>query len=319
MALMSTRGAGSARNYGTLSKRTQIFKGTPQQNTYTTDGTYTWVCPPGVTSVCVLCIGQGGGGGTVAESRSGGGGGGVAMKNNIAVTPGASYTVVVAPGGLVDSYTTYRFASTTFSDAGTTYVLGGSGWSARTIGSSGGIPGGFNPDGIGDILLLGGQGGTGYLGGGGGGAGGGGFIEDFVGGKGGWSDNFGGQEPAVAGRNGGAGGGAGVGGGFGGNPGTNTGTNAAGGGGFGVFGGDLGVVGEGGGGQLTNGITYGGYGGSGGETGRAGSASAAGTGGRFGGGGGGGPNAAPGAGGAVRIIWGAGRAYPNTNTGDVYV
>ena len=43
------------------------------------------------------------------------------------------------------------------------------------------------------------------------------------------------------------------------------------------------------------------------------------TGGEYGGGGGGGTDnrAGNGSGGAVRIIWGAGRSFPYTNTGDV--
>ena len=32
------------------------------QQASTTPGTYSWTCPPGVTSVCVVCIGGGGGG-----------------------------------------------------------------------------------------------------------------------------------------------------------------------------------------------------------------------------------------------------------------
>lgn len=33
------------------------------QEAYTTPGTYSWVAPSGVTSVCVVCVGGGGGGG----------------------------------------------------------------------------------------------------------------------------------------------------------------------------------------------------------------------------------------------------------------
>jgi len=314
MALMSTRGAGSARNYGTLSKRTQIFRGTPQQDTYTTPGTYTWVCPAGVTSVCVLCIGGGGGGGTAQFSTGGGGGGGVAMSNDITVTPGVSYTVVVAPGMAPNAL----FGARVHSTFNSTTVRGGTGLSGGIDSGEGGAPGGgdINPRSIGQIQLHGGDGGDSGSSnhhGGGGGAGGRGinpvaFSESGKGGSaiGGY---FGTPPDGNDGVLGGAGGGASS---------TLTITNGAGGGGIGVFGIDT-VFGNGGGGQRTNNVPYGGYGGSGGETGQTATASAAGTGGRFGGGGGGGPNAAPGAGGAVRIIWGAGRAYPNTNTGDVYV
>lgn len=72
---------------------------------FDTPGTYTWTAPAGVTSVSVVCIG-GGGAGTRGTSpsdsvqyRRGGGGGGLGWKNNIAVTPGQTYTVVVGAGG----------------------------------------------------------------------------------------------------------------------------------------------------------------------------------------------------------------------------
>ena len=32
------------------------------ESVYATEGTYTWVCPEGVTSVSVVCVGAGGGG-----------------------------------------------------------------------------------------------------------------------------------------------------------------------------------------------------------------------------------------------------------------
>lgn len=44
-------------------------------------------------------FGGGGGGGAVNSAYYGGGGGGLAYKNNILVTPGASYTIVVGLGG----------------------------------------------------------------------------------------------------------------------------------------------------------------------------------------------------------------------------
>ena len=70
------------------------------ESVYATEGTYTWVCPEGVTSVSVVCVGAGGGG-TVNTSYggTGGAGGGLGYKNNISVTPGSSYTVKVGKGG----------------------------------------------------------------------------------------------------------------------------------------------------------------------------------------------------------------------------
>jgi hypothetical protein len=60
---------------------------------YITTGTYSWVAPAGVTSVSVVAIGSG--------NRSGGG---LGYKNNISVTPGNSYSVVVSDSGCAASY-----------------------------------------------------------------------------------------------------------------------------------------------------------------------------------------------------------------------
>ena len=75
------------------------------QALYEYGGSYTWVCPVGVTSVCVVCIGGGGGGmwhnntANTAYEMQGGGGGALAWSNNISVTAGTSYNVVVGNGG----------------------------------------------------------------------------------------------------------------------------------------------------------------------------------------------------------------------------
>ena len=72
---------------------------------FTTPGTYSWTAPAGVTSVCAVCIGGGGAGtrGTspsdVDQLRRGGGAGGLGWKNDIPVTPGQTYTIVVGAGG----------------------------------------------------------------------------------------------------------------------------------------------------------------------------------------------------------------------------
>ena len=64
------------------------------QQAYTTAGTYTFTVPANVTNIAVLCVGAGQGGG-----YTGGAGGSLAYTNNIAVTPGDTYTVVVGAGG----------------------------------------------------------------------------------------------------------------------------------------------------------------------------------------------------------------------------
>jgi hypothetical protein len=59
---------------------------------------YTWTAPPGVCEVAVVAIGAGGGG-YYGWAVCGGGGGGLAWANGIPVTPGASYAVVAGDGG----------------------------------------------------------------------------------------------------------------------------------------------------------------------------------------------------------------------------
>lgn len=65
--------------------------------TFDTPGTFTWVCPPGVTSVNCLMIspGQAANFRNAIKQQLGGSGGGLRYMNNIPVTPGVSYTVLV--------------------------------------------------------------------------------------------------------------------------------------------------------------------------------------------------------------------------------
>lgn len=80
----------------------------PGSIVYTTPGAYTWYAPSGVNKVSVVAVGGGGSTGILSNgyycgyygsqyiySMSGGGGGGLGYKNNISVTPGSGYTVVV--------------------------------------------------------------------------------------------------------------------------------------------------------------------------------------------------------------------------------
>lgn len=276
---------------------------TSGQQAYTTPGTYTWTAPAGVTSVSVVAIGGGGGGskglGYNGVGLCGGGGGGLGWKNNIPVTPGATYEVVVGGGGNWGYGGGQAGGNSYF--VGANLVLGERGGGG---GQSAGVGGGYVGDGGGFGGQAGAQGGN-FRGTGGGGAGG-------YSGKGG--DGIGPGGTGQAGQGGGGGGGAG----------RSDGQAGSGGGGGGV-----GILGEGasGAGGVANADT-GGKGGSGGADGQAGQAhqgtavTAAGSGGAYGGGGGGAASnfsteqARPGAGGAVRIIWGANRSFPSTNTID---
>ena len=259
----------------------------PQQVEFTTPGTYEWKVPEGVTSVCVVCVGGGGGGGD-ANNKSGAGGGGLGWKNNISVNPGQTYTVVVGRGGTsrdsgLDSY----FIDDT--------ICAGRGGQWSTTGGAGGS----------------------YVGDGGGNGGAGASTSDYSGGggAGGYSGNGG---AGATGRNSRGSSGSGGGGGGGG-------TYWAGsGGGVGLL--RQGINGVGGDGSA-NIATNGGYGGSGGQHGSRYSANtpeenqASEGGGLYGGGGGSNQTVARRAGGsgAVRIIWGTGRAFPSTNTEDLFI
>lgn len=276
---------------------------TVSQQAFTTPGSFTWTCPAGVTSVCVVAVGPGG----KRTTRAGCPGGGLGWKNNIPVTPGSTYTVQV--GNATTGTDSFFISAATV--AGKAPVLDS---------ATGGT---FVGDGGGN----GGNGGTAGNGGGGGGAGG--YAGN--GGNGGASNSPNG----TAGGAGTAGAGAGGGGAFNSSASGQIFRPASGGGG------GVGLLGQGSNGTGGTGGAFGdstGKGGTGGSSGTGGAAGAlsgsgstdgpGGVAGQYGGGGGGGGfyddgtntfNGANGASqnGAVRLIWGAGRSFPSTNTGDM--
>lgn len=68
--------------------------------TITTTGAGTWTVPCGVTSITVEAWGAGGSGGGTTDNNSRGGGGGAGgtyVSSTIAVTPGTTYNLFVAP------------------------------------------------------------------------------------------------------------------------------------------------------------------------------------------------------------------------------
>ena len=306
-----------------------------QEEWTSSSGSFTWIVPRGVYSIHVCCIGGGGGGAAHNTTVStGGSGGSLAWGNEIPVTPGESLTVVVGNGG------SNTIGIGSGSDGGESYIARGG---TRLLSAATGAGGQFGAgtvntnsaatSGVGTNLRSSSTnssvsfGGTSY------------------------------QSTAAADeRTSGGGGGAGyatvaehlqVTGGIGGPSGatSTSGLRGGGGGGGGATGGAL-TAGAGGGsgpwGQGANGST----GGTGGWTGSGGSGglpvsifmstqaqaivtawSAAGNstnGGLFGGGGAGGIANNPGTGsgfgarGCVRIMWGEGRGYPSTNTGNYY-
>ena len=259
----------------------------------------TFTVPENVTSICVVCVGAGGGGGwyTNPDDAPGGGGGGLAYANNISVTPGQSFDVWVGVGGGLGG----NGGPSWFNNSTVLYAGGGSGGAVDsstnpTAGGAGGTSSGSARNGGGNGGA-GGQGDTSNSPGGGGGAGG----YSGNGGAGGTSPD---TNP-VAGGNAPPGGGGGGG--------STENNDAGGGGGVGLYG-----EGASGSGGTASADGAGGQGGSGGNNGSNGTASGAnGNGGQFGGGGAGGEGAAytpgNGANGAIRIIWGEGRAFPSTN------
>lgn len=258
------------------------------QQAYTTAGSYTWIAPASVTSVSVVAVGAGGQG---ASAGGGGGGGGLGYKNNIAVVPTSSYTVVV---GVPNGGTSFFSALSVVAGYGGSSVGGTTGGSGGTYTGDGGGYGGNGASKIASTAA------NGPLSGGGGGAGG-------YAGPGSDASN-GGASLVSTGGAGGGGGGSGY---------APPGYTGGGGGGGGV-----GILGQG---SNASGAANGGggYAGSGGSAGSPAQINAAGgNGGAYGGGGGAGgtlTSSTPGNGaaGAVRIIWGTNRSFPSTNTGDM--
>lgn len=194
------------------------------QDAYTTAGTYTWTCPSGVTSVSVVCIGAGG---TVGTSY-GGCAGSLAYKNNITVTPGQNYTIVV---GATNTAMNVHNQLTSNSRGGNSSAfgtiaeggMGGDSHSYRwaTYSHPSPLPIGTNYDGGGS----GGLGGTDYY------SGSTGYVSGGGGGAGGYSGNGGkgtyGNSGGYAGSGGGGGGGGAM---------NGSGGRSGGGGGTGIFG-----------------------------------------------------------------------------------
>lgn len=294
------------------------------QQAYTTAGTYTFTVPAGVTSISALCVGGGGGG--KGYANDGATGGALSYINSVSVTPGQSITVVVGSGGTgapawtntqngtytnggesrADYFCVARGGGTNTGNVGTSFLGGGGGPSYALNGGGGG-------GGAGGYSGVGGEGGTGDTSatagasgaGGAGGGGGGGNVQDYIGYNN--PDNGDGETYQFGG---GGGGGVGL---------LGSGSNGAG-GAAGVNNSPGNMIGRGGGA---------------GSSGAAGSNASTlnatllfgGAGGAYGGGGGNGGHkyistdyvvtseyhgtSGAGAGGAVRIMWGAGRSYPS--------
>jgi hypothetical protein len=123
--------------------------------TFTTAGSHTWLCPSGVTNVCIAVCGAGGyGGSNISIQRgSGGGGGGFAYVNNLRVYSGNTYNLqvgvaggTVGVGGTGSSWfdsSTYLYATGGASGVvGTNSGMNGGGGGAAGYSANGGSGGG---------------------------------------------------------------------------------------------------------------------------------------------------------------------------------
>ena len=131
----------------------------------TTQGSGTWTCPSGCTSILVECWGSGGSGGNASGTngaRGGGGAGGQYANKTISVTPGTVYSYNVAStrstGGAV--------TDTWFLNTSTVIAKGGNNGSSTTANIQAASATGSTTGGIGDVVYAGGSGNTGAGGGG---------------------------------------------------------------------------------------------------------------------------------------------------------
>ena len=278
-----------------------VTPGLTGQQTYTA-GIYSFVVPPGITSVSVVCVGGGAGSGDGAYG--GGAGGGLRYKNNITVTPGQ--LIAIRAAGQTSFGRAGASGNSSFGTSGVDafyfYAGGGDG----SIGGSISYP------------ILGGTGTTIGSGADGGGNGGASSSSMGGGGAGGYSGN--GGDGGVNGA-----GSAGLGGGGGGGAGWDPNQvwsprNNGHGGGVGILGRSTNGAGGSGTSHGAAETSKNGQGGSGGTT----AATLSSGGGSYGGGGGGSygySNYGPGGAGAVRIIYPATgaitRSFPITNTGNL--
>ena len=269
----------------------------PGELVYTTPGTYNFVAPETRSDYCAVVVG-GGGGGCRQHDNGGAGGGALSYKNNMSLSGSAGYTVVVGSGGTGatggDGTAGGAGNLSSFINTATLYAAGGVGGSPSPNPGPHPATTGRSGDGGGD---------------GGGGAGG---SRNGSGGAGGYSGNgaYGTDTDTTPQLSSGGGGGASW---------NQNNVGGAGAGGVGLFG-------QGANGASGTGTTdMNGKGGSGGTDGGGGPfgpnrLSTVPHGGSYGGGGGsaGSINYGPqpsasgnGGPGAVRIMWGAQRSFPN--------
>jgi len=176
--------ATNATGYGALSAASNSITATAATcATYTSAGTYTWIAPTGVTSVAAVAVGGGSGAG-----------GGLGYKNNISVTPGSSYTVIVGAKGKYYTNSAPYYGGTSSFVNTSTVRGGGAQW--RTAGTYTGDGGGNG----GSTSQSGGAGAGGYAGAGGNGGNPGASAGSGGGGGGAYGNNWGGGGVGIYGQ-----------------------------------------------------------------------------------------------------------------------
>ncbi len=134
--------------------------------TFSSSGTYHWICPTGVTSVTVECWGGGGAGGGVKFNGNyvgAGGAGGAYASKVLTVTPGHNYTVTVGQGGAGSKNDGSDGGDSWFSSASTVIAKGGAGGEGNIAEGNDGSPGlGTTSGSVGTTVYKGGDGGTAY-------------------------------------------------------------------------------------------------------------------------------------------------------------
>jgi len=141
--------------------------------TFSSVDTHTWTAPSSVSTISLFIVGGGGAGGAGAWG-GGGGAGGLVYDANYAVTPGASYSLVVGRGGTVGAasltpslnrsnngtnswFSTSAYAALGGGAGGVNYsLLGGGGAGAGGGGFLGSTAGNYLKTGLGGLQLLGG-------------------------------------------------------------------------------------------------------------------------------------------------------------------
>ena len=143
--------------------------------TFSTPGSYTWVCPANVTQVRVQCWGAGGGGGNSGGAYfnlgGSGGSGGTYSEKYINVVPLSNYFLNVGAGGLGASKTIAQDGESSFLYHHDTLILALGGAAGKNNSNQNVYPKNLNYS-IGHIKHIGGYGFGGYSFGGGGGGGG---------------------------------------------------------------------------------------------------------------------------------------------------